>query len=488
MRFLDRGGLLILTLIILALPVNGETRLNSCKIIDEPGYYLVDVNITTDKTKCFEIKSSDVLIDGSGHKIEAGKFGGTYAVYIYHEAGLSNITVKNFLLENWTFGISLRDVVKARIEGVNTNGGFFGIYSSNVADLQIKDYKAYNLKRAAFSLEGVKTAELSNLIAKNSGYGILITNSAEITIFNSLLERNSQGIYLENSERVEIKNSSSAKNDNFGLYIYNSERINASGLEVFGNKLDGIKAYNSNSCRITSSVFDENRNGIFLENSENFRVIDNKILNSENGIFVSNSKNNHFTHNELSKNKNGIVSSFSSYNLFNGNKIFGGDAITFHKTSLSTITNNWIEGEKGIFLLESEENLIYLNYLFAERNAYDNGKGNLWYSPKLKKGNFYSDYRGKDVRGDGIGDEDYIIPPNDVRDIYPLMKPIEEGIEEQISPAQTPEVKETSPAPEEVERVEEGFIDFTRIEFIVSIVALVVIATIIVLLKREKIL
>jgi parallel beta-helix repeat protein len=484
-----KAGLSVLILIFLVYPANAEIKLNSCGVIEKPGYYVVDADITINKTKCFEIKSSDVFLDGNGHKIKAGRFGGTYAVYIYHEAGLGNVTVKNFHLENWTFGISLRDVAKATIEGVKTSGGFFGIYSSNVADLQIKYCEAYDSKKTAFALEGIKEADLSNLKARNSGYGILITNSAGITILNSIFEENNYGIYLKNSGRVEIKSSSSAKNENFGLYIYNSERVNVSGFEALGNKLDGVKAYNSNSCRITSSVLDGNRNGIFLENSEDFRVIDNKILNSENGIFVSNSKNNHFTHNELSNNRNGIVSSSSSFNLFNSNRILGGNAITFHETSLSTITDNWIEGEKGIFLMGSKRNLIYLNYLFAERNAYDDGEGNLWYSPKLKKGNFYSDYSGKDAHGDGIGDEDYLIPPNDVKDIYPLMKPMEEVVEEEIVSTQTPEAKkEATPTPEKVERVEESLIDFNRIEFIVGIVALVIIATIIALLKKDRIL
>ncbi|MBO8182245.1 MAG: right-handed parallel beta-helix repeat-containing protein [Archaeoglobus sp.] len=485
--------LVLIALLSVLAPVSAEVEhISSCTILEKPGYYVLDTDITINKTKCIEIKSSDVVLEGDGRKIKAGRFGGTYAIYVYHEAGLGNITIKNLILENWVYGVSLRDVAKVSIESVTTEGGFFGIYSSSVADLTLKNCKVSNPKKTAFGLEGVKKAELLNLEAVNAAEnGLLISNSADISVHDSVFEKNGNGMYVKDSVNVAIDKCRSSYNEKFGLYIYSSEKVNISGFEAIGNKFDGIKAYSSSSCKIYSGNFDGNRNAIFLENSEDFRVIDNRILNSETGIFVSNSKNNHFTSNYLSNNGKGIVSTSSSYNLFNSNRIIGGEAITFHESSSSTITDNWIENaKKGISLIASNRNLIYLNNLFAEKNAFDDGDGNIWYSPKLKKGNFYSDYTGKDAYGDGIGDEDYLIPPKNVKDIYPLMKPTGEKppvIEKEKAPQETPESPKETPTttPEEIK---ETLIDFGSIEFVLGLVALVVIALLIALLKRDRIL
>jgi nitrous oxidase accessory protein NosD len=51
--------------------------------------------------------------------------------------------------------------------------------------------------------------------------------------------------------------------------------------------------------------------------------------------------------------------------------------------------------------------------LYGARNFWDNGK----------EGNYWSDYNGTDVNGDGVGDTPYIINENN-SDRYPLMQPI----------------------------------------------------------------
>ena len=67
----------------------------------------------------------------------------------------------------------------------------------------------------------------------------------------------------------------------------------------------------------------------------------------------------------------------------------------------------------------SEKAVVYENSIIScGLPARDEGRFDLWYHEG--RGNYWSDYRGKDLDGDGIGDTPYEVVP----DHYPLMEPV----------------------------------------------------------------
>jgi nitrous oxidase accessory protein len=156
-----------------------------------------------------------------------------------------------------------------------------------------------------------------------------------------------------------------------------------------------------------------------VTSSSNYNnITDNSALDNTRSEIVTgfgigfslqeNSSNNTMIRNTAKRNFNGLeVSRGCQFNA-----IFG---------------NNASENSHGIRLNENRNNLIFANNFFNnDINAYENTSLNVW---NTTLGNYYSDYRGKDENGDGIGDQPYSLPGPESKslDHRPLIRPNREG-------------------------------------------------------------
>lgn len=243
-------------------------------------------------------------------------------------------------------------------------------------------------------LSGINGTTITNCNLINHTRGFKISSSFFNTLVNNNL--NSAGVTLSNSKFNTI----------------NSNLIN----------YDGIFLYGSSSNLIINNRIDSGQFGIESHFSNNNTIISNSINSNIIGVRTSSlSADNIFINNSVNANDEGFLFD-SSNNMATGNNVaenrIGFSLGPFNPASVNIISNNSIQKNYlgiDIPLRDSASNLIYNNFFNNTVNAHDTGGGiNFWNINKTPGtniiggpflgGNFWSDYRGIDINGDGLGD------------------------------------------------------------------------------------
>jgi nitrous oxidase accessory protein len=209
-------------------------------------------------------------------------------------------------------------------------------------------------------------------------------------------------------------------------FIVRADNVTINGFTTEVGPGSGIELLDSNGCNISNNIVQVSIHGIGLYNSDNNLIEDNTVscrgeawgislvTHSDNnivrgnrvgnasfgsGILLIACDNNIVEQNGVANFYDGIMLDYSDYNVIRGN--------TFQNT------------EWGIALSPtSKDNCVYHNNLV---NNYDHAVdygGNRW--DNGAEGNYYDNYNGTDLDGDGIGDT-YL--PWEGVDSHPLMVP-----------------------------------------------------------------
>jgi parallel beta-helix repeat protein len=224
-------------------------------------------------------------------------------------------------------------------------------------------------------------------------------------------------------------------NGTYSEHLVVNESVSLVGEGVDSTIIDGtgsgtiinVTANNVNIQGFTlkSSGTSSGDSAIHLMSTNGSVISNNKMTESYTGVFLESSVGNVISGNIISDNSYyGINFLHSGNNVVSGNRItnnFYGIRFFFFSMDNVVSGNNIYSNACGISLDSSSSgNTFYHNNFSNTIQQVMSDSANSW--DYGGEGNYWSDYRGRDLNGDGIGDDPYVI--NAVSgniDNYPLM-------------------------------------------------------------------
>ncbi len=329
---------------------------------------------------------------------------GNRGIYLWdtHRIVVSNNTLNNCNMDLWfssdgTFS-----------QNVFTNGGF-GYLNSLAEGPDTNDIDISNLVngRSVYFLKN----QNGGVVPEDAGQIILI-NCTNFNLENRRIKNTSTGIILSYSSHNTIKANRIENCSEAGIHlrrssenelIYNQISNCKSGIYFFDSDNNSIEYNNISICSWGIHLDHSNSNHIYGNNASS-NLVTGICCRSSTGQFV-----NH---------ENTIINNIITNNIAWGIELINSERIYILGNNIS---NNFI----GIQFNSVDSSVIHHNNFINNSFRYFVGElgTNTWRSSHLR-GNYWSDYQGRDNTGDGIGDTNL---PHQGVDYHPLMEPAQPG-------------------------------------------------------------
>ncbi|DAC73110.1 MAG TPA: hypothetical protein DSN98_01510 [Thermoplasmata archaeon] len=264
------------------------------------------------------------------------------------------------------------------------------------------------------------------ILGKENNDGITI-NKDQISISGFTIKSGigTRAIRINSSDNIISDNNLS--DNSWGIYMENAPNNMISG-NIMGNNIVGIAMWSSDGCAISKNIIYSNNShsnfGVYAQSCNQTIFSENTVYTSNRGVQFISSHNLTISGNIIHSNSD---TGLHLYDYCENNEIYD--------------NNIYLNGH-GFIILNSNYNTIYNNNFFNNTNVDAQEYASDPNDPALSvlldnswdfnsNGNYWGNYNGIDVDGDGIGDTPYNISvalssqKEWNQDRFPLMNPVD---------------------------------------------------------------
>jgi nitrous oxidase accessory protein len=301
---------------------------------------------------------------------------------------------------------------------------------------------------------------LGKPVLRGTGQGsVVIVTADHCTIRGFVIERSGNDLTAEDSGLL-LKSNENTIEDNelrdvlYGIYLYHSQRNTIRGntvrgrcqLEV-GERGAALHLWNSPGNTIEDNTISDARDGMYIQSSPGNAVRRNHVFAVRYGLHYMSSDDNRFEDNIFSNNVAGAAIMYSRRielrrNAFTHNRGFSSFGILFQDCEEAVAEDNFIvDNATGVFMealrrstfrrnVIAQNDLALLMFGNSDRNRFSEnnfianlsplhlvGKRSTTQWQDGGRGNYWSDYDGYDLDGDGVGDV-----PHKVQNVFEYLE------------------------------------------------------------------
>lgn len=296
-------------------PTGQSDGFDSCGTITDSGRYELTSDITdSNAATCVEIRSSDVVVTGGGHRIDGvGSFGSTgIVVRSPSEQPLANVTIRNIRVSEWDDGIRYIRVDNSRIVGTRTEHNRVGVSLLDTHHTRVADSVAHENRLRGISVleSSTNNTLVNNTATNNSLYGFhLVEGGVQNNTLNAnVAMHNEFGFVLIGVQNNTIIGNTASGNRIAGIWLSASSRNHLDGNRVSDRFYGILLADQSNGNRVANTTAEANQVGIRLRSSDRNHITDNTIRGSpDNAILLISSDDTVIADNAGTNNARGIT-------------------------------------------------------------------------------------------------------------------------------------------------------------------------------------
>ena len=327
-----------------------------CTTISSPGVYTLNVDIMNHPGTCINITSSNVIFDGTGHKIDGIDAAGASGVNVHNTSSIiTNVTVTNLAVTDWDNGIYFTNAMGGSISKIIENSNSIGIFLNSSSFNNITDNNISNSTSVGIKVyDTSKNNTINGNKVTNGNSGIFFVYAFNTTASNNIMENNNFnfGVGGNLSSHFEGNNidTSNLANGRPIYYVKHGKNTIYDG----STRASTFYCILCNNVTVKDLEMSNMDRGVYFWETSNSRIQNITVKQSGWGIFL-----------RLSHDNTIRDSNFSTNNI----QDYSETGVTLYSSDNNTFENNtFILNNYGIELYSSSKNTIYNNYFNNTNN------------------------------------------------------------------------------------------------------------------------